>query len=323
MTKPLAGSQNRLYPEIEPYDTSYLHVSELHDVYYELAGNPKGQPVIFLHGGPGVGILPGYRRFFDPKKYRIVLLDQRGAGHSKPHAELTENTTWDLVADLETLRRHLGIDKWMVFGGSWGSTLALCYAIKHPDRVKGIIIRGVFLARSFETDWTHNYGMSNIYPDEWERFQAIIPEAERDDMVKAYYERLTTGAEAERLTAAVAWSRWEAATMNLVPDPEAIDDFTDAHTSLAIARIECCYTMRNFFMPSDNFILENAEIIKDIPLRIVQGRYDVICPVRSAWDLHKAVPKSELRIVPLGSHSPLDDGMIHELVQATKDFQAL
>jgi proline iminopeptidase len=314
---------NKLYPEIEPYQSGYLRVSDLHDVFYEQVGTPGGQPAVFLHGGPGVGIMPGYRRFFDPKQYRMVLLDQRGAGRSKPHAELAENTTWDLVEDLEKLRSHLGIDRWVVFGGSWGSTLALCYAIKHPDRVRGLILRGVYLGRPQENHWLHQHGMSEIYPDEWERYIQPIPPGERGDLLKAYHERLTTGSLDDQLKFAAAWSRWEAATMTVVPDPKAIDDFTDPHMGLSIARIECYYTLNSCFLPTDNYILENAQTIRSIPLRIVQGRYDVICPVRSAWDLHQALPHSDLRIVPLGAHSPMDDGMVHELVQATQDFRKL
>jgi proline iminopeptidase len=312
-----------LYPPIEPYRTGRLKVSALHEIFFEEVGNPNGRAAVFLHGGPGVGILPDYRRFFDPQAYRVILPDQRGAGQSTPHAELRENTTWDLVEDLEKLRMHLGIDRWIVFGGSWGSTLALCYAIKHPQSVRGIIIRGVFLARPFETDWTHKFGMSEIYPDEWERFRRLIPEAERGDMVKAYYERLTDPSETVQLAAAAAWSRWEGATMTLFPDPAALEEFEEPHLALAVGRIECYYTLHDFFMPSENWILDHSGVMQGIPLRIVQGRYDVICPVRAAWDLHGVLPDSELRIVRDGAHSPLDPGMIDQLVLATKEFQSL
>ena len=316
-------SRYQLYPEIEPFRTGRLQASALHNLHYEEVGTVNGLPAVFLHGGPGVGILPVYRRFFDPKVYHLVLPDQRGAGKSTPHADLRENTTWDLVEDLERLKSHLGIDKWVVLGGSWGSMLALCYAIRYPESVKGLILRGVFLGRSFETDWLFRRGMSEVYPDEWERFQALVPLEERDDLLKAYYHRLTTGNEEEQLKFAAAWSRWEAATMNLVPDLEAIEKLTDAHTALSIGRTECHYTVNRFFMPTDNYILENAARIAEIPCRIVQGRHDMICPVRSAWDLQKALPKSELTIVPLGAHSPVEEAMAAELVRATEDFKRL
>lgn len=315
--------KHTLFPPIAPYTTGRLKVSDLHEIFYEEVGNPKGQPAVFLHGGPGVGILPDYRRFFDPQKYHVVLVDQRGAGRSTPHAELRENTTWDLVEDLEKVRNLLRIDRWVVMGGSWGSTLALCYAISHPDRVKAIIIRGIFLARPSETVWSHRFGMSEIYPDEWERFRSLIPENERQDMVKAYYDRLTGADKALQLKAAQAWDRWESAAMTLYPDPATLEAFDEPHRALSIGRIECCYTYHDFFMKSDNWILENAHRIRSIPCRIVQGRYDVICPVRSAWDLHQALPNSDLRIVHDGAHSPLDAGMIDELVQAALDFQSL
>jgi len=316
-------SKHILYPPIEPYATGQLKVSDLHEIIYEEVGNAKGQPAVFLHGGPGVGIIPDYRRFFDPKKYHVVLVDQRGSGRSTPHADLRENTTWDLVEDLEKVRKHLGIDRWVVFGGSWGSTLALCYSISHPEAVKGIIMRGIFLARPSETVWSHRHGMSEIYPDEWERFQSLVPENARDNMVKAYYTILTGDDKELQLKAAIAWDRWESAAMTLYPDPATLDAFEEPHRALSIGRIECSYTYHDFYMKSDNWIIENAHVIRDIPCRMVQGRYDVICPVRAAWDLHKALPKSDLRIVHDGAHSPLDEGMVHELVQATMDFQSL
>jgi proline iminopeptidase len=312
-----------LYPPIEPYATGRLRVSDLHELFYEEVGNPKGHPAVFLHGGPGVGILPDYRRFFDPHKYRVVLADQRGCGQSTPHAELRENTTWDLVEDLEKVRRHLGIDRWVVFGGSWGSTLGLCYSISHPQHVKGIILRGIFLARPSETVWSHKHGMSEIYPDEWERFQSLVPVEKRGDMVKAYYELLTGDDKEVQLKAAHAWDRWESAAMTLYPDPAALEAFDEPHRAISIGRIECAYTYHNFFMKSDDWIIENAHRIRDIPCRLVQGRYDVICPMRAAWDLHKALPKSELHIIHDGAHSPLDPGMVDQLIQASIDFQTL
>ena len=312
-----------LYPEIEPYGGGYLRVSDLHEVYYEEVGNPHGKPAVFLHGGPGVGIVPNYRRFFDPSFYRVILLDQRGAGRSKPHTELRENTTWHIVDDLEKLKNHLKIDKWLLFGGSWGSTLALSYAVTYPKSVLGIIIRGVFLGRQFEIDWLHKDGMNQIYPDEWERFQAPVPINERGDMPKAYLKILTGSDTEKQIAAAKAWSRWEGATMNLFPDKDTIDDFAEPAKALSIAKIECQFTVDRFYMKSDNYLLEQSHIIQDIPLKIVQGRYDVICPVISAWELHKAISKSELVIVPDGSHSPLDPGMVNELVKGTIEYKKL
>jgi proline iminopeptidase len=313
-----------LHPHIEPNRTGSLSVSDLHTIFYEEVGNPRGRAALFLHGGPGVGILPDYRRFFDPDFYRVVLPDQRGAGRSTPFAELRENTTWDLVEDLEKLRRHLDIDSWIVMGGSWGSTLAISYAITHPDRVAGIIIRGVFLARPFEVDWIHGAdGAARIFPDAYEEYLAPLPEDGRADTVRAYYEILTGEDEAARLLAARSWSRWEASTMTLLPDPRAVGEMIDEKTALAIGRIECHYTLHRFFMETDDHLLENVGRIRHIPCRIVQGRYDVICPMVSAWDLHRALNHSELRIVPDGSHSPLEGGMAHELVTAADDFKRL
>jgi len=315
---------NQLYPEIEPYDTGTLQVSDLHTVFYEQAGNPEGKPALFLHGGPGVGILPDYRRFFDPAFYRVVLLDQRGAGRSTPHAELRENTTAHLVEDLEKLRLHLDLPPWVVMGGSWGSTLALCYAIAYPKSVRGMIIRGIFLARPFEIEWLFKEGgAGEIYPERWHQFISAIPENERDDPVGAYHRRMTGDDEEARLVASRAWTTWEASIMNLFPDPEALDAMREDKSALSIGRTECDYTLNGFHMPSDNHILDNAQRIREIPCRIVQGRYDIICPVRSAWDLHRALPDSELRIVADGAHSPMDGGMIHELIQGSEDFKRL
>ena len=312
-----------LFPPIEPYATDWLQVSDLHRIHYEEAGNPEGQPALFLHGGPGVGISPGYRRFFDPAHYRTILPDQRGAGRSRPHAELRENTTWDLVADLEALRKHLGIARWLVMGGSWGSTLAVSYAITHPESVAGVIIRGIFLGRPQEIRWLHEQGASEIYPDEWERYQAPIEEDRADGTVAAYRRLLTGDDEEARRNAAKAWSRWQGATMTLFPDPEALAGMTNDQTALANARIENHFTYHGFFMETENQLLERAGRMADIPCRIVQGRYDVICPMVSAWELAKALPKAELRIVPDGAHSPMDPGMAREMVQGAEDFKGL
>ena len=313
-----------LFPGIEPFNTGTLQVSDLHTVFYEEVGNPGGKSAVFLHGGPGVGIKPQYRQFFDPEFYRLVLPDQRGAGRSTPHAELKENTTWELIDDLEKLRAHLKLEPWVVMGGSWGSTLALTYAITRPDAVRGIIIRGIFLGRPFEIDWLFKPGgAAEIFPDGWKKLIDPIPVGERDDLVAAYYQRLTSGDEAVMLAAARSWTTWEASMMNLIPDPAAVQDMINDASALSVGRTECHFTHNNFFMKSDNYILENADRIRNIPCRIVQGRYDVICPMRSAWDLHNALPESDLHIVPDGSHSPLDGGMISELVTAAEDFRTL
>jgi proline iminopeptidase len=310
-----------LFPPVEPYRRNTLKVSELHTLYFEEVGRADGAPAVFLHGGPGVGIKPGYRQFFDPSFYRIILFDQRGAGKSTPHAELRENTTWDLIADLERLRAHLGINKWLVLGGSWGSTLGLSYAITHPTAVVGLILRGIFLGRQQEVDWLFKFGCSELYPDEWDKFIAPIPPPERNDLVAAYYRRLTGLDDVTKAAAAIAFTRWEAATMCLIPDPRAISDMTDIHNAIANARTECHYMMHRCFLPTDGYLLENSPKIRDIPGRIVQGRYDVICPARSAWELNKALPKADLRLVPDGGHSAFDSGVASELVTATEEFK--
>ncbi|MCB1701115.1 MAG: prolyl aminopeptidase [Pseudomonadales bacterium] len=318
------GNSTTLYPPIEPYATGTLAVSERHTLYYEEAGSPNGRPAVFLHGGPGVGIHPDYRRFFDPEHYRVVLLDQRGAGRSKPHAEIEGNTTWELVEDLEKLRRHLAIDNWVVMGGSWGSLLALSYAIKHPASVAGIIIRGIFLGRQAEIDWLFAPGgAAKIYPDEWARF--IAPLNGRQDVLAAYHELLNQEDPSQALEAARSWSRWEGSMNALFPDPKQLDQMANDHTAVAIARLESNYSVNNFFMPEDNYILDNADTIANIPCHIIQGRYDIICPPISAWDLHQALPHSRLTIVPDGAHSPLDAGMASALVKASdtlRDEQA-
>lgn len=314
-------SQERvLYPRIEPYRVASLKVSDLHTIVFEEVGNPEGRPALFLHGGPGVGISPRYRRFFDPAHYRIILVDQRGAGRSTPHAETRDNTTWDIVADLEQLRAELGITNWIVMGGSWGSLLALCYAIRHPTSVAGMIIRGIFLGRQSEIDWLHGpHGAARIYPDEWERYTALVPDA--TDKVAAYCELLASDDAATASEAAKAWTRWEVAMMTVFPDPGALADMLRDETALSIARIESHFTARNFFLESDNFVLDNAAAMKDIPTRIIHGRYDTICPPISAWDLHKALPDSELTLVPDGAHSPLDGGMTREIVLAADSMR--
>jgi proline iminopeptidase len=277
---------------------------------------------VFLHGGPGGGTNADHRRFFDPAAYRIVLFDQRGAGKSTPHASLEENTTWHLVADIERLRAHLGVERWVVFGGSWGSTLALAYAETHPDRVRALVLRGIFLCRPKEIHWFYQEGASAIYPDRFAEYLAPIPAAERGDLVHAYYRRLTGGDEAARLEAARAWSVWEGSTIRLVPDPKVIADFGDPHKALALARIECHYFVNNTFFQTDDWLIEHVEAIRRIPGVIVQGRYDVVCPAMSAWELSRAWPEADLRIVPDAGHHAMEPGIVDALVTATDRFRA-
>jgi proline iminopeptidase len=310
-----------LYPPIEPYDSGMLSVSDLHTLHYEQSGNPDGLPAVFLHGGPGGGLIDDYRRYFDPAAYRVVLFDQRGSGRSTPHASLEENTTWHLVSDIERLREHLRIDRWVVFGGSWGSTLSLSYAQTHPDRALALVLRGIFLCRKKEIRWFYQEGASAIYPDMWEEYVKIIPEGERGDFLTAYHRRLTSDDEAVRLEAARAWSVWEGATSKLFPDPGLMDDFAEAHKALSIARIECHYFMNDAFFPTDNYLIENVGKIRHVPAVIVQGRYDVVCPAMSAWELHRAWPEADLRIIPDAGHSASEPGIVSALVEATDRFR--
>jgi proline iminopeptidase len=309
-----------LYNPIEPFDTGRLKVSPIHELYYEQCGNPNGKPVVFLHGGPGGGISSDYRRYFNPEVYRVVLFDQRGSGKSTPHASLEDNTTWHLVEDIEQLREHLSIRHWQVFGGSWGSTLALAYAETHPDRVRELVLRGIFLCRPQEIQWFYQEGASAIFPDVWEEFLQVIPESERADMVSAYHRRLTSEDEPVRLEAARAWSIWEGSTSKLFFDPSMIEKFADPEFALAFARIECHYFMNNAFFSSDNYLIENVGSIRSIPCVIVQGRYDVVCPITSAWALHRAWPEAQLKIIPDAGHSISEPGIIDALVDATDQF---
>ncbi len=310
-----------LYDPIEPYEVGQLQVSPIHSLYYEQCGNPEGQPVVFLHGGPGGGVVPDYRRYFDPSAYRIVLFDQRGSGRSTPHANLEENTTWHLVADIEQLREHLGVESWMVFGGSWCSTLALAYAQTHPARVRSLVLRGIFLCRTQEIIWFYQEGASAIFPDVWEQYLRVIPEDERDDMLSAYHRRLTSDDEAVRVEAARAWSVWEGSTSKLFPDPDLIAHFDDPEFAIAFARIECHYFMNNAFFDTDNYLIENVGKIRHIPAVIVQGRYDVVCPMMSAWELHRAWPEAEFHVIPDAGHSATEPGIISALVDATDRFR--
>lgn len=310
-----------LYPEIEPFDSGRLQVSDLHSVHYEQCGNPHGKPVVFLHGGPGAGCNANSRRFFDPAHYRIVLFDQRGCGRSTPHAELRDNTTWHLVADIECLREHLGIDRWQVFGGSWGSTLALAYAQTHPERVTELVLRGIFMLRRWELEWFYQRGCDAIFPDVWDSYLAAIPEVERGDLMSAYYRRLTSSDPAVRAAAAKAWSVWEGATSFLFQDASHIAATGEDQFALAFARIECHYFVHGGFFEHDDQLLRNARRLREIPAVIVQGRYDVVCPARSAWDLHRAWPEADLRIVADAGHSAMEPGITHELIEATDRFR--
>lgn len=311
------------FPEIEPFNKGKLKVSDIHTLYWEECGNPEGRPVVFLHGGPGGGVTPDYRRFFDPKTYRIVLFDQRGSGQSTPCAEIRENTTWDLVNDIEAIRKMLNIEKWVVFGGSWGSTLALAYAITHPEKVKAMVLRGIFLCRPSEIHWFYQEGASQIFPDIWDEYLKPIPENERQDLVNAYYKRLTHENADVRLQAAKAWSKWEAATSRLIINQNSVDEFDDPEFALSFARIECHYFTNNAFFKTNNWILENVDKIRHIPAAIVQGRYDVVCPMRSAWDLHKAWPEAKFSVIPDSGHAAAETGTRSSLIEATESFKHL
>ena len=307
-----------LFPDIEPYDSGRLQVDAVHSVYYEQCGNPQGKPAIFVHGGPGGGSSAVHRRFWDPAVYRIILFDQRGCGRSRPHAELRNNTTWDLVDDMERIREHLGIDRWQLFGGSWGSTLALAYAQQHPERVTEMVLRGIFLLRQREIQWYYQEGASRLFPEAWQQYLEPIPREERDDMVGAYYRRLTSSDRAERIQAARAWSMWEGSTSRLVPDAELIKRTGDEAFAEAFARIECHYFINGGFFQEDGQLLKNIDRIKHIPATIDQGRYDVVCPAESAHDLHQAWPSSNLVIAPQSGHSALEPEITTHLLAATR-----
>jgi proline iminopeptidase len=309
-----------LYPPIEPFKVERLRVSDAHELHLEQSGLPDGQPAIFVHGGPGAGTGPKQRRFFDPSAYRIVLFDQRGCGKSTPHAMLEQNTTWDLVEDMEKIRVHLGIERWLVFGGSWGSTLALAYAEAHPDRVTALVLRGIFLLRPHELRWFYQEGASFVFPDVWQTFVAPIPPAERGDLMAAYHRRLTGPDPEERLRAARAWATWEATTITLLPDPEAIAGFAEPAAALSLARIESHYFVNRGFFDRPDQLLDGVEAIRQIPATIVQGRYDMCCPTTSAWDLHLRWPEANLEIVPDAGHAAFEPGIVDRLVEATDRF---
>ena len=311
-----------LFPESEPFDTGKLAVGAPHEIYYEQYGNPAGKPALFVHGGPGGGCSRVQSRFWDPKKYRVVLFDQRGCGKSTPHACLDDNTTWHLVADMEQLRVHLGIERWQVFGGSWGSTLALAYAQRHPQVVSELVLRGIFLLRKREIDWFYQEGASRLFPDAWEQYLAPIPEAERSDLLHAYHRRLTSADASERLRAAKAWSVWEATTSTLRTSPSMLESMGRDLFALAFARIECHYFVNDGFFEHEDELLRGVERIRHIPTLMVQGRYDVVCPMETAWALHKAFPEAELKVTPTAGHSAYEPETTHELIAATERFAA-
>ena len=311
----------KLYPPIEARKSGYLRVSELHEIYWEESGNPNGLPVIGIHGGPGGGSSPEMRRFFDPTQYRIILMDQRGCGKSTPHSELRENDTWSLVNDIEAVREHLGIDQWVLFGGSWGSTLALSYAVTHTERVLGLILRGIFLLTDREVRWFYQEGASRLFPDAYDRYVAPIPEDERHDLLEAFHSRLTGANKAERRAAAKAWACWEGETITIQgptsrPKRFEEDDFADA-----FARIECHFFYNKGFFDKDGWLLEQvAAKLGDTPGIIVHGRYDVVTPLSTAWDLKKAWPNAELHIIGNAGHSSLEPGIVDKLIRATREF---
>ena len=308
-----------LFPPIEPFDSGFLDLDAPHRMYYEQSGNPRGVAVVFLHGGPGAGASAVHRQFFDPAFYRIVVFDQRGAGRSMPLGCLEDNTTPQLVADLERLRTHLGIDRWMVFGGSWGSTLALAYAEHHPQRCLGLVLRGIFLCRPSEIDW-FLYGLRAIFPEAWRAFSGYIPEAERGDLLSAYHRRLVDPDPAVHMPAARTWSVYEGSCSTLLPNPALVADFASDRVALGLARIEAHYFRHDIFLPPD-FLLRNADRLKPIPGVIVQGRYDIVCPTVSADDLHHAWPEADYVIVPDAGHSAFEPGIRSRLLQATEEFK--
>jgi len=305
-----------LYPEIEAYSTGFLQVSKLHKIAWERSGNPDGIPVIVIHGGPGGGSQPSYRQYFNPEKFDIIQFDQRGCGQSTPYAELNDNNTQASVADMEMLREHFGINQWHVFGGSWGSTLSLIYAQHHSNRVLSLTLRGIFMCRKSELHWFYQDGASHIFPDAFDSYRDHIPTEEQHNLIEAYYSRLTSDDVEVRRAAAREWTRWEMATSRLFPDPEYLDKAEDLDFAVAFARIECHYFINAIFV-EEAYILKNVERIQHIPTVIVQGRYDVVCPTKSAWELHKSLKNSELVIVPDAGHSMGEVSIARELISAT------
>jgi proline iminopeptidase len=312
-------NQLNLYPKIKPYDSGFLNVDQ-HQVYFEQCGNPNGKPALFLHGGPGGGGSEDVRRFFNPDLYRIVVFDQRGCGRSKPHGCLENNTTWDLVSDIENLRKKLSIEKWLVFGGSWGSTLSLAYAQAHPKSVSELVLRGIFLLRKEELHWFYQDGASRIFPEAWSGFLDIIDEDKRDNLMNAYHEIFKSKDKEKRLKAAVAWSKWEAATSSLSYKPSLVEEFSDPEFALAFALIENHYFINKGWFETENQLIENIDKIRSIPAVIVQGRYDVVCPMKTAWELSKAWPEAEMIIAPSSGHTAFEKEITHALISATNKF---
>lgn len=313
-----SNGRRGLYRDIEPFSFGWLNTNSPHEIYYEECGAQRGKPAVILHGGPGGAVNPTMRRFFDPTKWRMALFDQRGCGRSRPNASLEDNTTWSLIADIERLRVHLGIEKWTVFGGSWGSTLALAYAIAHPDRVEGLVLRGIFLLTQKELRWFYQDGAAMLFPDAWERFLAPIPVEERGDLMAAYHKRLTHPDRRVQAEAANAWSQWEGDTISLRGPEARPPKFNEEDFAIAFARIECHFFMNGGFFEEDGWILKNIEKIRHIPAWIVQGRFDVVTPLDSAWALHKAWPESKLEIVWDAGHASTEPGVIDGLVRATE-----
>jgi proline iminopeptidase len=312
-----------LYPPIEPFDHRRMRVSDTHELYVEQSGNPEGVPVVFIHGGPGGGTDPLHRRYFDASRYRIVLFDQRGAGRSTPHACLDDNDTWSLIGDLEKIREDIGVDRWHVFGGSWGSTLSLAYAATHPERVRSLVLRGIFLLRESEVRWFYQEGASYLFPDAWEGFVAPIPDDERHDLLHAYHRLLTGDDEDAKLRAARAWSVWEASTSRLIPDPGLVARCSADRFALALARIECHYFVNKGFFANDGWLLEQVPRFRHVPCSIVQGRYDAVCPPKTAWELSRAWPEAKLEIIANAGHASSEPGVVDALLRATDRHAAL
>ena len=316
------GALRKLYPRTEPFDSGHLDVGGGHEIYYEQCGNPRGKPALFVHGGPGGGGDTNARGFFDPKGYRAILFDQRGAGRSRPLASLDDNTTWHLVDDIEALRRALGIARWLVFGGSWGSTLSLAYAETHPEAVTELVLRGIFLLRRKELDWFYQRGASAVFPEQWRRFAGWIPESEHGDLLAAYHRRLTSGTREQQLESARVWSIWEGASSFLRPNEERARVFGEPDFALALARIEAHYFVNRGFFEHEDELLDGVAAIRQIPTVVVQGRYDMVCPFETAWELHERWPEADFRVVDDAGHSAYEPGILHELVSATDRFLA-
>ncbi|MFL2699877.1 MAG: prolyl aminopeptidase [Gammaproteobacteria bacterium] len=308
-----------LYPKIKPYDSGFMDVDE-HHVYYEQCGNPDGKPAVFLHGGPGGGGSEEVRRFFNPDIYRIIVFDQRGCGRSKPHGCLENNTTWDLVSDIELLRKKLDINQWLVFGGSWGSTLSLAYAQTHPDSVSELVLRGIFLLREEELQWFYQDGSSRIFPEAWQEFVEIIDENERDDLMGAYHRIFNSDDKAKKLAAAIAWTKWEASTISLSYNPATVEEMSDPEFALAFALIENHYFINKGWFKNENQLIENIDIIRSIPSVIVQGRYDAVCPMKTAWELSEAWPEAEMVVAPSSGHTAFEAEITDALIRATDRF---